>query len=165
MAPLAAPHGTRDHVILAVGNDGQFAKFCAVAGCPELAQDPRYASNAGRVRHRAELTAQLETRMMTRTKVDWLCALEAAKVPCGAINALDEVFTDPQVQARGMVSAWPHPVDSNLKLLCSPVKMGLTPMRQDMPPPMLGQHTAEVLAEILNLSAAHQNQLRSKGII
>jgi crotonobetainyl-CoA:carnitine CoA-transferase CaiB-like acyl-CoA transferase len=163
--PTGSAPGSRDHLILAVGNDGQFAKFCAVAGCPELAQDPRYAQNAERVRHRAELVPLLETLLKTRTKADWLGALEAAKVPCGAINTLSEVFTDPQVQARGMVSDWVHPVKADLKLVASPMKMSRTPVRQDLPPPMLGQHTAEVLREVLGKSAEEQGQLRGKGVI
>jgi crotonobetainyl-CoA:carnitine CoA-transferase CaiB-like acyl-CoA transferase len=165
MAPAGAASGTRDHLILAVGNDGQFAKFCAVAGHPELAKDPRYALNADRVRHRAELVPLLETILKTRTKADWLGALEAAKVPCGAINTLDEVFVDPQVQERGMVSTWEHPIQPGLKLVSSPIKMSLTPVRQDLPPPMLGQHTAEVLTQVLGWSAEQQGHLRGKGVI
>jgi crotonobetainyl-CoA:carnitine CoA-transferase CaiB-like acyl-CoA transferase len=165
MPPDGAPPGTRDHLILAVGNDGQFAKFCAVAGHPELAQDPRYALNTNRVLHRAELVPQLEAIMATRTKAVWLSALEAAKVPCGAINTLSEVFADPQVQERGMVSAWSHPIEPNLKLVSSPIKMSLTPVRQDLPPPMLGQHTSEVLSEVLGWTPEQQGPLRAKGVI
>jgi crotonobetainyl-CoA:carnitine CoA-transferase CaiB-like acyl-CoA transferase len=163
--PAGSASGSRDHLILAVGNDGQFAKFCAVAGCPELAQDPRYALNADRVRHRAELVPVLETLLKTRTKSDWLATLEGAKVPCGAINTLNEVLTDPQVHARSMVSDWAHPIKANLKLVASPIKMSLTPVRQDLPPPMLGQHTAQVLQEVLGWSAQQQGALRDKGII
>jgi crotonobetainyl-CoA:carnitine CoA-transferase CaiB-like acyl-CoA transferase len=165
MAPADAAPGARDHLILAVGNDGQFAKFCAVAGHPELAKDPRYALNTNRVRHRAELVPQLEAIMATRTKADWLGALEAAKVPCGAINTLSEVFVDPQVHQRGMVSTWEHPIQPGLKLVSSPIKMSLTPVRQDLPPPMLGQHTTEVLTEVLGWTAEQQGPLREKGVI
>jgi len=165
MAPADAAPGSRDHLILAVGNDGQFAKFCAVAGHPELAKDPRYALNTNRVRHRAELVPQLEAIMATRTKADWLGALEAAKVPCGAINTLSEVFVDPQVHERGMVSTWEHPIQPGLKLVSSPIKMSLTPVRQDLPPPMLGQHTTEVLTEVLGWSAEQQGPLRGQGVI
>ena len=165
MPPEGSPSGTRDHLILAVGNDGQFAKFCAVAGCPELALNPLYALNADRVRHRAELIPLLESLMKTRTKADWLPALEAAKVPCGAINSLGEVFADPQVFERNMVSHWPHPVEPGLRLVASPIKMSRTPVRQDLPPPMLGQHTSEVLSEILGLPMDQQTLLRTKGVI
>ncbi|MEY2782004.1 MAG: Succinyl-CoA:(R)-benzylsuccinate CoA-transferase subunit BbsF [Pseudomonadota bacterium] len=165
MAADGAPPEQRDHLILAVGNDGQFAKFCAVAGHPEWAQNPRYAQNADRVRHRAELVPLLEAVMKTRNKATWLAALEAAKVPCGAINTLGEVFADPQIQERGMVTTWEHPIQPGLKLVSSPIKMSQTPVRQDLPPPLLGQHTEEVLSEVLGWSPAQQASLRSKGVI
>ena len=164
-APEGAAPGTRDHLILAVGNDGQFAKFCKVAGCPELAQNPFYTLNADRVRHRADLVPMLEGIMKTRTKADWLPALEAAKVPCGAINTLSEVFADPQVQARGMVREWQHPIQPDLKLVASPIKMSRTPVRRDLPPPLLGQHTGDVLRDVLGYSAEQQSALRNKGVI
>ena len=165
MAADGAPPEQRDHLILAVGNDGQFAKFCAVAGHPEWAQNPRYAQNADRVRHRAELVPLLEAVMKTRNKATWLAALEAAKVPCGAINTLGEVFADPQIQERGMVTTWDHPIQPGLKLVSSPIKMSQTPVRQDLPPPLLGQHTEEVLSEVLGWIPAQQASLRSKGVI
>ena len=165
MAADGAPPEQRDHLILAVGNDGQFAKFCAVAGHPEWAQNPRYAQNADRVRHRAELVPLLEAVMKTRNKATWLAALEAAKVPCGAINTLGEVFADPQIQERGMVTTWEHPIQPGLKLVSSPIKMSQTPVRQDLPPPLLGQHTGEVLSEVLGWSPEQQASLRSKGVI
>jgi crotonobetainyl-CoA:carnitine CoA-transferase CaiB-like acyl-CoA transferase len=130
-----------------------------------LALNPLYALNADRVRHRAELIPLLESLMKTRTKADWLPALEAAKVPCGAINSLGEVFADPQVLERNMVSHWPHPVEPGLRLVASPIKMSRTPVRQDLPPPMLGQHTSEVLSEILGLPMDQQTLLRTKGVI
>ena len=164
-APADAAPGSRDHLILAVGNDGQFAKFCAVAGVPEMAKDPRYALNADRVRHRAELVPKLETIMLTRTKAEWLGALEAAKVPCGAINNLAEVFADEHVQARQMINTWQHPIEPDLQLVASPIKMSRTPVRQDMPPPLLGQHTGDVLGDVLGYSAEQQSALRNKGVI
>lgn len=168
-APEGAPAGSRDHLILAVGNDSQYAKFCAVAGRPELASDPRYAKNQDRVRNRAELVPLLEAVMRTRTKAEWLAALEAAKVPCGAINSLSEVFADPQVRERGMVAQWDHPVRSPLPLVASPMKLSGTPVRGPgtggLAPPLLGQHTDEVLRELLNYSAAQVSDLRSRRII
>jgi crotonobetainyl-CoA:carnitine CoA-transferase CaiB-like acyl-CoA transferase len=161
----SSPRGSRDHLILAVGNDAQFAKFCAVAACPELAKNPLYALNADRVRHRGLLVPLLEDIMKTRTKADWLIALEAAKVPCGAINTLREVFSDPQVQARGMVQAWQHPVKPDLKLVANPIKLSRTPVRQDRPPPMLGQHTDQVLGELLGWTTEQLRPLRSAGVI
>jgi crotonobetainyl-CoA:carnitine CoA-transferase CaiB-like acyl-CoA transferase len=142
-APM--PSGEKDHLILAVGNDGQFAKFCAVAGRSEIAADARFSKNQERVRNRAVLVPMLEAIFKARSKADWLGALEAAKVPCGAINNLAEVFADPQVQARGMVHAWQHPLAGTVKLVASPIKMSVTPPRSDLAPPLLGQHTDEVL--------------------
>jgi len=165
LPPEGSAPGSRDHLILAVGNDGQFAKFCAVAGCPELAQNPQYARNTARVLHRAELVPLLEGILKTRTKADWLSALEAAKVPCGAINTLDEVFADPQVQERAMVRTWPHPIKPDLRLVASPIKLSRTPVREDLPPPMLGQHTAQVLQEVLGWSPEQVDTLRAQGVI
>lgn len=163
--PAGAPDGARDHMILAVGNDSQFAKFCAVAGRPDLATDPRYIRNADRVRHRATLIPVLEAVLRTRTKAQWLTELEAAKVPCGAINNLAEVFADPQVQARGMVTRWQHPLRPDLPLVSSPMRLSATPVRTDLPPPRLGQHTDEVLQEVLGCSAERLAALRAEGVL
>ena len=163
MAPK--PDGSADHIILAVRNDGQYAKFCQVAGRPDLAADPRYVKNQDRVRNRATLVPLLAEIMKTRTKPDWLAALEAAKVPCGAINNLAEVFADPHVQARGMVTHWQHPLKHDLKLVASPLKLEKTPVRTDLPPPLLGQHTDEVLGELLGYDAARIAALRDAGAV
>jgi crotonobetainyl-CoA:carnitine CoA-transferase CaiB-like acyl-CoA transferase len=133
------------HLILAVGNDSQFAKFCDVAGRPELARDERFAKNAGRVRHRDVLVPVLETVLKSRSKQDWLAQLEAAKVPCGAINNFAEVFADPQVIAREMAVNVAHPLQPALKLVASPIKMSRTPPTVRRPPPLLGEHNDEVL--------------------
>ena len=152
------------HLILAVGNDGQFARFCAVAGCADLPQDPRFASNANRVRHRDALVPLLAERMKKRTRSDWLSALEAAKVPCGPINDLDDVFADPQVQARGMSVRVPHPHTDTLQLVASPMKLSATPVQLRRAPPLLGQHTDEVLAE-LGVDEVRRQHLRDCGVI
>jgi crotonobetainyl-CoA:carnitine CoA-transferase CaiB-like acyl-CoA transferase len=158
------PDGGRDHIILAVGNDGQFARFCGVAGRPELATDPRFATNRSRVENRAVLVPLLQQVMAARSKKDWLDALEEATVPCGPINDLQEVFADPQVQHRGMVDAWRHPDAASLKLVASPMKLGATPVRKDLPPPLLGQHTQEVLGEVLGWSAQRIEELAAAGV-
>ena len=167
VAPAA--DGSRDHLILAVGNDGQYAKFCEVAGRPDLASDPRFASNRQRVVHRGELVPLLEALLKTRRKADWLAALEAAKVPCGAINNLAEVFADPQVQERGMVSHWAHPVRHDLSLVASPMKLSATPVRSPdrggLPPPLLGQHTDEVLRSVLGYSQTQLDALKAQGAV
>jgi len=157
--------GSKDHLILAVGNDSQYAKFCAAAGVPELASNPLFTKNRDRVLNRAQLVPKLEVLMKTRNKTDWLAALEAAKVPCGAINNLGEVFADPQIEARSMVTGWQHPLKDGLRLVASPLKLSATPVRTDLPPPLLGQHTEEVLRSVLNYSAAQVSELKTKEVI
>ncbi|HEX6707935.1 MAG TPA: CaiB/BaiF CoA-transferase family protein [Albitalea sp.] len=152
------------HIILAVGNDGQFAKFCDVAGTPELARDPRFERNADRVRHRATLVPVLAQLMHRRTKADWLGALEAARVPCGAINDLAEVFADPQVTSRGMTVEVPHPLAGSVPLVASPIKLSATPVQLRRAPPLLGEHTDEVLREF-GFTAEQASALRAQGVI
>jgi crotonobetainyl-CoA:carnitine CoA-transferase CaiB-like acyl-CoA transferase len=152
------------YLILAVGNDGQFAKFCEVAGHPELARDPRFATNAGRVRHREVLVPLLEPLLKSRTRQQWLQALEAAKVPSGPINALHEVFADPQVVARGMTMQVPHPLNDKLRLVASPIKLSATPVQVRRAPPLLGQHTDEVL-QAMGFDAAELATLRRQGVL
>ncbi|HEY4065929.1 MAG TPA: CaiB/BaiF CoA-transferase family protein [Burkholderiaceae bacterium] len=136
------------HLILAVGNDSQFAKFCEVAGAPELARDARYGRNAERVRHRATLVPRLAALLKARTRADWLAALEAAKVPSGPINDLAEVFADPHVAAREMTVRLPHPRAGDVTLVASPMKFSATPVQYRRAPPLLGEHTDEVLREL-----------------
>ncbi|HSI54995.1 MAG TPA: CaiB/BaiF CoA-transferase family protein [Ramlibacter sp.] len=163
VAPAADGH--KDHVIIAVGNDSQFAKFCQVAGRPELASDPRFTKNQDRVRNRGVLVPLLATLMLTRPKARWLADLETAKVPCGAINNLAEVFADPQVSERGMVTSWEHPLQPALRLVSSPMKLSATPVRTDLPPPLLGQHTAEVLRDVIGCSEEQLATLRKDKVI
>lgn len=163
VAPAA--DGSKDHVIIAVGNDGQFAKYCQVAGRPDIASDPRFAKNQDRVRNRAVLVPLLEGIMKQRPKQQWLSALEAAKVPCGAINNIAEVFADPHVRERNMVHRWDHPLAGPLDLVASPLKLGATPVRTDTPPPLLGQHTAQVLTEVLGWDEQRIAALRAQEVI
>ncbi len=160
-----ATGAARDHIIIAVGNDSQFVKYCQVAGVPELGTNPLFALNRDRVKNRAQLVPILETVMRTRRKADWLAALEAAKVPCGAINNLAEVFADPQIESRSMVTRWQHPHQSDLPLVSSPIKLGATPVRRDLPPPLLGQHTDEVLRSVLNYPLEKLSELKSNKVI
>lgn len=160
-----AADGQKDHLILAVGNDGQFVKFCAIAGRPDLATDPQYTKNQDRVRNRATLVPLLQEIFLTRPKNEWLSALEQAKVPCGAINTLGEVFSDPHVQARGMVTHWKHTINGDVPLVTSPIKLSATPVRQDIAPPLLGQHTDEVLAEVLGMTAQRIAELRTNRTV
>ena len=146
-------HGERDFLIVAVGNDSQYAKFCECLGQPSWATDVRFVRNQDRVRHRDVLIPMLSSVLTTHGKKHWLGLLEAAKVPCGPINNLAEVFADPHVRERGMVQQWQHPLKAGLSLVASPIKMSETPVRQDLPPPMLGQHTQQVLSEWLGQAA------------
>ena len=148
------------HLILAVGNDSQFVKFCQVAGQPQIAQDTRFARNADRVRHRSVLVPVLAALMKARTRADWMTALEAAKVPCGPINDLAEVFADPQVRQREMVVAMPHALSGSVRLVASPMKLSDTPVRYRLAPPLLGEHTDTVLREF-GLSDAEVSALRA----
>ena len=167
VAPAA--DGSKDHLILAVGNDTQYVKFCAVANRPELGVNPLFAKNRDRVLNRTQLVPILEAVLRTRSKADWLAALEAAKVPCGAINDLAEVFADPQIEARGMVTEWQHPIKDGLRLVSSPLKLSETPVRSPegggLPPPQLGQHTDEVLRSILNYTGQKLSELKSNRVI
>jgi crotonobetainyl-CoA:carnitine CoA-transferase CaiB-like acyl-CoA transferase len=152
------------HLILAVGNDGQFAKFCEVAGRPDLATDPRFQKNADRVRLRETLVPQIARTMKTRSRADWLAALEAAKVPCGPINDLAEVFADPQVRSRGMTVAMRHPLADAVQLVASPIKLAATPVQYRRAPPLLGEHSDELLAAF-GIDADERATLREQGVI
>ncbi|WP_019140267.1 CaiB/BaiF CoA transferase family protein [Noviherbaspirillum massiliense] len=153
------------HIIVAVGNDGQYRKFVEAGGRPELAQDERFATNPARVRYRDQLVPLLADMVKTKTKQEWIDALEAAGVPCGPINNLDEVFENPQVLARNLRVDLPHPTGGTVKLVGSPMKMSATPPRYDMPPPLLGQHTDDVLGDLLGHSAEEIAALRAKGVV
>jgi crotonobetainyl-CoA:carnitine CoA-transferase CaiB-like acyl-CoA transferase len=149
VAPNA--QGARDFLIVAVGNDGQFAKLCECLAKPDWALDKRFVRNQDRVRHRDVLIPMIAGQLMTQGKQHWLRLLEAAKVPCGPINNLAEVFADPHVLHRQMVQQWQHPLQADLSLVASPMKMSATPVRQSMPPPMLGQHNSQVLQDWLGM--------------
>jgi crotonobetainyl-CoA:carnitine CoA-transferase CaiB-like acyl-CoA transferase len=152
------------HFIVAVGNDAQFARLCAVVQRPELPADPRFATNAARVRHRDVLVPLLASALRERPKRAWLDALEAAKVPCGAINDLAEVFNDPQVRARNMTVNMAHALAGSVRLVASPIKTSAEAVRYRRAPPLLGEHTDEVLAEF-GFGADERAALRAAGAI
>ena len=156
---------TDGHLILAVGNDAQFARFCDVAGRPEWAADPRIATNAGRVQQRDTLVPMIAEVVLGRTQRDWLAALEAAGVPCGPINRLDQVFADPQVQARRMRFDLPHPLSGTVPQVANPLNFSATPVTYTQAPPLLGEHTEAVLAERLGLSKESLADLTARGVI
>ena len=152
------------HMILAIGNDGQFARFCEVAGRPELAADARFATNRARVENRAELIPLLNEITATRTTAEWIGQLEARAVPCGPINGLAEVFADPQVQARGLAVKMPHPEAGEVPLVASPIRLSKTPVEYRRAPPLVGEHTDEILAD-LGVDAAGIAGLRERGVV
>ncbi len=151
-------------IIVAVGNDSQFRNFVKVGNREALADDPRFATNPARIEHRAALIPLLAEMVKEKTKAQWISLLEAAGVPCGPINNLQEVFENEQVIARGIEMRVPHPTAGTMKLVASPMRLSKTPVEVRMPPPLLGQHTDEVLHE-LGMSAAQINELHQKGIV
>ncbi|RPI46972.1 MAG: CoA transferase [Betaproteobacteria bacterium] len=160
------PFRTADgNVIIACGNDNLFRKFCDVAGCQHLVQDPRFATNADRVRNRDEIEPLIDAVTRTRTTREWVSALEAAGVPCGPINDLKAVFEEPQVQARGMLQHLPHATAGTVPQVVSPMKFSATPLEFHSAPPVLGQHTDQVLHELLGRSPAEIAALRASGAI
>jgi formyl-CoA transferase len=154
-----------EFLIVAVGNDSQFAKFCDVIGTPEWPTDPRFATNPQRVRHRDMLVGMISERMRARPAREWLALLEPSGVPCGPINDLAQVFTDPQVVHRGMQVKVPHPAAGEIRMVASPMKFSDTPIPYDAAPPTLGQHTEEILGRVLGLTQAEIDGLRSRGIL
>jgi crotonobetainyl-CoA:carnitine CoA-transferase CaiB-like acyl-CoA transferase len=151
-------------LVLAVGNDSQFAKFCAAAGT-ELSQDARFKKNADRVRNRATLIPMLAQILATRRVAEWVALLEPLGIPVGPINNLRQVFEHPQVQSRNMRIELPHPLAGTVPLVASPMKMSATPVHHRSAPPTLGQHTTEVLQELLGLDGGQLTELAKAGVI
>ena len=153
------------HLILAVGNEEQFSRFCTEAGVPELAADSRFGTNQARVQNREVLVPKLEAVFMTRIRDDWLNCLEALGVPCGPINDIGQVYSDPQVHARGLRLSLPHPKAGKVPGVASPIRFSQTPIQEQLAPPVLGQHTEEVLADMLGLTEAEIGALKASKII
>ncbi len=152
-------------VIVACGNDHQFGKLVEAGGRRELAFDARFSTNPARVRHRDELVAELEPMMRQRSRSDWIATLEAIGVPCGPINDLADVFADPQVIAREMRLDLPHPTAGQVSVPASALKLSATPVSYRSAPPLLGQHTEEVLKELAGQSDADLAALKARSII
>ncbi|WP_101674470.1 CaiB/BaiF CoA transferase family protein [Alloalcanivorax mobilis] len=152
-------------IILTIGNDGQFARFCEIAGHPEWASDERFATNAARVAHRDVLIPLLRQTTVMRTTDDWLQRLAAGNVPGGPVNDIARVFQDPQVQARNMRIDMAHPLKASLPLVGSPFRLSATPVSYRRPPPLLGEHTEQVLGQTLGLDPAALQRLRESKII
>ena len=153
------------HIILAIGNDTQFASFCRVAGRPELAADPRFKTNPERVRNRPILVPIVQEIVKQRASRDWIASLEAASVPCGPINDMQAVFENPQVRHRGLRVEIPHPAGVTCPTVASPMRFSATPVDHGVPPPRLGEHTREVLGSVLGLGDAEIDALAAEGVI
>ncbi len=153
------------HLIVAAGNDRQYRKFVTAGECPWLADDPRFATNPLRVQNRAALVPLLADMVTKYTKEKWLDLLDEAGVPCGPINNLQEVFDNPQVVARGLQVDLPHPAGAGARLIGSPIRMSQTPPAYRSAPPLLGQHTDEVLSSLLGYSETQLAQLRERDVL
>ena len=150
---------------LAVGNDGQWQKLCRLLGRPELAVDPRFATNPARVQHRDVLIPMLQEVFVTQDSAFWLREIAAAGIPCGPVQTLDQVFADPQVLARNMVWTVPHPAVGEVRLTGSPLKLSETPVAYRTHPPLLGEHTDEVLTALLGYAPEEVARLRAEGAV
>lgn len=160
------PFPTRDGwIAIAVGNDRQWQQLCALAGWEDLAADPRFTTNPLRVENREVLVPILQERFCQETSQVWEEKLLAAGIPCAPIQTIDQVFADPQVLARGMLVELPHPTAGTVRLAGSPLKLSRTPVQLTEPPPLLGQHTAEVLATYLGYGPEQIARLRDEGVI
>ena len=165
IVPYQVFNAADGELILAVGNDTQFAKLCAVLGCPEIAGDERYAKNANRVRHRDALLPLLKQRLVTRSVAQWVDVLQPEGIPCGPVNSLAQTFANPQVIHRQMRVDLPHPLAGSVPSVANPIKFSGTPIQYGDAPPTLGQHSDQVLKEYVGLSDAEIEALKAKRII
>jgi crotonobetainyl-CoA:carnitine CoA-transferase CaiB-like acyl-CoA transferase len=157
---------TKDkYVIVAVGNDQLFVKFCKIIGRPELAEDPRFKTNPLRVKNRKECIGILAPILKTRPRDEWVDLLNSESIPCAPINTMDEVFSNPQVLHRKMLAEVDHPTAGKIKLAGIPVKYSDAAAAIRMPPPLLGQHSREILSEVLGYDDARIEKLKAEGIV
>jgi crotonobetainyl-CoA:carnitine CoA-transferase CaiB-like acyl-CoA transferase len=152
-------------LIVAVGNDSQFAKLCELMEIPGIAADKRYAANANRVRNRGELIGLLQTLFATRSVAEWIALIEPQGIPCGPINDIGQVFAHPQVRHRGLRIDLPHPSAGSVPLVASPIRLSKTPIAYSAAPPTLGQHTRSVLQQIAGLDDAEIDRLARMKIV
>ncbi len=165
VVPYQTFHTRDGDMILAVGNDNQFRKFCEAAGLPGLPRDPRFATNMARIGNRDACEAAIAPAIERRTTAEWIALLEPLGVPCGPISRLDEVFDNPQVKHRRLRVDVPHPLSGTVPQVANPIRFSRTPLAYDTPPPLLGQHTDEVLRGLLGKTDADIAELRANGVI
>ncbi len=167
--PNIAPYqrfATKDgFLVLTIGNDTQFQRFCKSVDRPELAKGERFGGNPGRVRHRDELADIIASIMVTKKTDEWIKLLDSAEVPCGPVNTADKVFANEQVRARGLEIKIDHPLAGKISLVASPMRFQSSALDYCVPPPLLGQHTGEVLSEVLGKTDMDISELKSKGVI
>lgn len=149
--------------IIACGNDKQFVALSAAIGLPDLTQDPRFMTNALRIQHRTEITELLAKHFLSNTAKHWVEAIHAVKVPVGLINNLEQAFQEPQVQSRNMLVEIPHPLKEKLTVIGSPIKLSRTPVEYRKAPPMLGEHTNEILSRVVDEEKLEA--LKAQGIV
>ncbi len=165
VVPYQAFKAADHHLILAIGNDGQFQRFCRVAGRPDLGEDPRFATNRGRVTNRDTLIPLLETLVAGKSRQFWLSKLEQVGVPCGPINDLEQVFSDDHIKAREVERSLSHPLAPSAPTVANPIRFSESEIAYQRPPPMLGQHTEEVLADMLGMDKRELERLKKAGVI
>lgn len=165
IVPYQAFATATGHMVIAVGNDGQFGRLCSVLGCGEWAADARFATNPARVANRAALVEMISKKLLARPAADWLAALEEVGVPAAPINDLGQVFADPQVTARGLRLDLAHPTAGCVPSVASPIRYSATPLSYERAPPLLGADTAAVLKEWLSLDVSDLSRLSAAGVI
>ena len=167
IVPYNAFEASDGYFILAIGNDAQFSRFCEAAGEPSLSADPRFATNAARVSNREAIEAQVSRITMTRTKEEWMALLDPLGVPAGPINTIPEAFADPQAMARGSWVSQPHPLapEGTVNTIANPIKYSQTEVAYQRPPPMLGEHSAEILSNLLGYSDETIDDLARRGVV
>ncbi len=169
MSPTASPsqmyHCADGPIMLVVGNDSQFARLALAMGRPDLATDGQFANNQARVKNRSNLNVQLEPVFLSKSRHYWIDTLGDAGIPCGPVNRVEEIFNDPQIHDRKMVTNMQHGERERLPLLANPIKLSETPIQYRLCPPTLGEHTNEVLRELLGYDAERLTRLRANGTI
>jgi crotonobetainyl-CoA:carnitine CoA-transferase CaiB-like acyl-CoA transferase len=165
IVPYQAFDARDGQIVLAVGNDGQFGKFCEIADCAYLASDPRFVTNAARVTNRETLVPLIQEILATRTIEEWVTPLAAVGVPCGPVNDIAQTFAHPQVLYRGMRVDLPHPLSGSVPTVANPIRMSGSPIRYRSAPPTLGQHTNDVLSSLCGIDTDELDQLRKDGVV
>ncbi|MDE2058848.1 MAG: CoA transferase [candidate division NC10 bacterium] len=165
IVPYEAFQAADDYLILAIGNDEQWQRFCVAASVAAWATDPRFAANPERVANREVLVPLVQDLLRGKTVAEWLQLCADADVPAGPVNTIDKVFADPQVDARGMLVQMPHPTLGTVRLAGTPLNLSATPAQMRLPPPLLGEHTNAILARLLALDDAAIAELRRDGVV